>query len=130
MSKPTVPVRRLPVVLEAVPWFPGDNVAGVDECCDEHPIGFIRTLEGMQSIQPGYWVLTGMAGEHWGVAPEVFAETYDVLRWCPQHSKGCMELAGHKSDGIWHTYQTEEEGRADLKAGWLARNPGKDYPDV
>ena len=110
--KPTVPVRRLPTVLEAVPWLPGDNVPGVTEvvcdvgCCP--PVrGLIETLEGDMYIQPGYWVITGVDGEQWGVRPDIFHKTYEFVQ---PTAEQCCEV----NDG----YECPNPTQHFLKTDW------------
>jgi hypothetical protein len=40
----------------------------------------IETLEGTMKASPGDYILRGVRGEMWPVKPEIFEETYDVLR--------------------------------------------------
>lgn len=36
----------------------------------------IPTLEGMMELEPGYWIATGVGGEHWAIANDIFKKTY------------------------------------------------------
>lgn len=37
---------------------------------------FIDTLEGRMRLSIGDWIATGVNGEHWAIADDVFKETY------------------------------------------------------
>lgn len=37
----------------------------------------IATLEGTMIADPGDWIITGVAGEHYPCKPEIFAATYE-----------------------------------------------------
>lgn len=72
--------RKKPVVIEAVE-FTRDMAsgraplpAGVEKVGSAH---FIKTLEGWLSVQVGCWVITGVNGEHYPCAPDIFAATYE-----------------------------------------------------
>ena len=86
-----IEVRRRPLVFEAEQWFPGTKVEGVfgefanDGFCCPFDGALIKTLEGTFTIKSGYWVVTGIAGEQWGVAPEIFWKTYERL----EEDEGC-----------------------------------------
>ncbi|MFT8412317.1 MAG: hypothetical protein ABF743_10140 [Schleiferilactobacillus perolens] len=41
--------------------------------------GHIKTLEGTLVIHAGDWIATGVNGEHWPIADEVFRKTYEQL---------------------------------------------------
>jgi hypothetical protein len=61
------------VVVEAVQWFkPGDHPAVVMESGS----GFIDTPEGRLRVEPGDWVITGIAGENYPCKPDVFRKLY------------------------------------------------------
>lgn len=85
--------RKKPIVIEAVQWFkdgdhPSVNVALFplpvknDKCfiCGKStPHGKIQTLEGQFHVCPGDWIVTGVAGEHYPVKPDIFAKTYEPV---------------------------------------------------
>lgn len=74
-------VRRLPIVLDAEEWRPGREIVGVTEmgCCEKHLRGFIQTLEGLMTVSPGDFIITGRAGEKWAIKPKNFWETYEKV---------------------------------------------------
>ena len=67
---------KKPVVVEAVQWFRhGDHPAVHAESADDS-FGFIDTLEGRLRVEPGDWVITGVAGENYPVKPDIFDRLY------------------------------------------------------
>ncbi|MFD1441211.1 hypothetical protein [Lacticaseibacillus hegangensis] len=44
----------------------------------------INTLEGQLTVQPGDWIATGVNGEHWPIADDIFKKTYAELPVIPQ----------------------------------------------
>ncbi|MCT3304354.1 hypothetical protein C6Y11_03585 [Lactiplantibacillus pentosus] len=57
----------------------------------------VKTLEGDLKVKPGYWIVTGVNGERWPIADDVFKNTYAEL---PVINKGIahwIELT--KQDG-------------------------------
>jgi hypothetical protein len=70
--------RKRPVIVNAEQWFPGTTVEGVVERANGAH-GYIETLEGEYTVDPGDWVITGVAGEKYPCKPEIFAATYDPV---------------------------------------------------
>ena len=67
---------KKPVAIEAVQWFKhGDHPAVVAEP-GNNAAGFIDTPEGRLKVEPGDWVITGIAGENYPCKPEIFAQLY------------------------------------------------------
>lgn len=65
------------MVVEAVQWFRhGDHPAVIAEPEDEST-GYIDTPEGRLRVEPGDWVITGIAGESYPCKDEVFAQLYE-----------------------------------------------------
>ncbi|MGI9413910.1 MAG: hypothetical protein ACR2PM_09580 [Hyphomicrobiales bacterium] len=73
--------QKKPVVIDAVQWFPGKPVDGVDERrADGKPsqtVGVIKTLEGDMIARPGDWIVTGIEGEKYPVKDDIFKKTYE-----------------------------------------------------
>ena len=44
----------------------------------------INTLEGQLTVKPGDWIATGVNGEHWPIADDIFRKTYAELPVIPQ----------------------------------------------
>jgi hypothetical protein len=74
--------RKKPVVIEAVQWFKdGDHPAvfihrGASQVWVDGR-AYIETLEGRHLVQPGDWIITGVAGEHYPCKPDIFEATYE-----------------------------------------------------
>lgn len=63
------------VAVDAVQWFKaGDHPAVLAEAGDS--AGHIDTPEGRLRVEPGDWVITGVAGEHYPCKPEIFEQLY------------------------------------------------------
>lgn len=84
--------RKRPVVVSAVQWT-GGNLAEVEAFlgadfagwrnCTVPPVLLIRTLENPDDpfqAPAGWWVLEGVAGEHYACEPGIFAQTYEAPR--------------------------------------------------
>ena len=69
--------RKLPVVVEAVQWFKdGDSPKVIDHA------GFpaVVTDHGEVAVSPGDWIITGVKGESYPCAPDVFDLTYEPIQ--------------------------------------------------
>lgn len=91
--------RKKPVIVEAWRWRPGAQqepeppwiseairagacVAGGIVLDPDPPIGapaLIYTLEGVQVLHPGDWIIRGVAGELYGCRNDIFEATYESL---------------------------------------------------
>ncbi|MFH1559803.1 MAG: hypothetical protein ABID84_00075 [Chloroflexota bacterium] len=76
--------RKLPVVVEAVQWWPGDQVEGVvegtyqDGPFEGRKFAVIVTLEGEHMVSPGDFIITGVKGERYPCKPDIFDATYEL----------------------------------------------------
>jgi hypothetical protein len=69
--------RKKPVVVEAVQWFKmGDHPAVI---YNHNSVPTIRTLEGEMFVPPGYYIITGVKGEHYPCKPDIFEMTYELV---------------------------------------------------
>ena len=48
------------------PWFPEDGGTG-----------YLNTKEGPMRVHKGDWIATGVEGEHWVIADDIFHKTYE-----------------------------------------------------
>jgi len=78
--------RKKPIFVEAYRWYPGMETGGVvyegvykDGPREGAPFAQIQTLEGNHLIAPGYWVIKGIKGEHYGCEPDIFEATYEAV---------------------------------------------------
>ncbi|AQY71819.1 hypothetical protein BWL06_12480 [Lactiplantibacillus plantarum] len=63
----------------------------------------IKTLEGNMKIKDNDWIATGVNGEHWPIADDVFKQTYAELPVIPE------EVA----------YVIKQAKKGDYKLGWV-----------
>jgi hypothetical protein len=64
------------VVVDAEQWFkPGDHPAVVCEA-GRQDLGYVDTPEGRLRVDPGDWIITGIAGEHYPCKPDIFDKLY------------------------------------------------------
>lgn len=75
--------RKKPIVIEAEQWFPGKEIAGVENNWNNDPrmsgSYTIRTLEGHLNVSPGDWIITGVKGEKYPCKPDIFEATYEKV---------------------------------------------------
>jgi hypothetical protein len=64
------------IVVDAEQWFKhGDHPAVLAEPGDDG-VGYIDTPEGRLRVEPGDWIITGVAGENYPCKPDIFAQLY------------------------------------------------------
>jgi hypothetical protein len=68
--------QKKPVVVEAVQWFTHGDHPAVFADSESDAFGYIDTPEGRLTVQPGDWVITGVAGEHYPCKPDIFEKLY------------------------------------------------------
>ena len=64
------------VVLEAVQWFKHGDHAAVLAGSAGDAIGYIDTPEGRLRVDPGDWIITGIARESYPCKPDIFEQLY------------------------------------------------------
>ena len=68
---------------EVVRYFRHPDVPGSKVCskCAQtmHLHGWIDTLEDGHNVCPGDWIITGIAGEHYPLNPDIFEATYEKV---------------------------------------------------
>lgn len=75
--------RKRPIVIEATQWFPQYGVEGVELCNGDvskgelPEYGKIQTLEGVMTVSPGDFIITGVKGERYPCKPDIFNLTYE-----------------------------------------------------
>ena len=83
-----MPLYRKKVFVEAVQWFPGTSIEGVEEFIsneDKMPVmGRIKTIEDYKQsfhfVVPGSYICIGVKGEKWAVDKEIFESTYELVK--------------------------------------------------
>ncbi|MEK2460703.1 DUF1642 domain-containing protein [Lactiplantibacillus plantarum] len=88
----------------------------VDNMC------FIPTLEGQMKINLHDWIATGVNGEHWAIANDVFKKTYAELPVIPKAVADWIEKCKHDgtSVGDMLCYERQPEKVRD----WIELTPG------
>lgn len=64
------------VVVEAVQWFKHGDHPAVTAGSGHDGNGYIDTPEGRLRVDPGDWIITGVAGENYPCKPKVFERLY------------------------------------------------------
>jgi hypothetical protein len=64
------------VVVEAVQWFKHGDHPAVTAEKGHDGIGYVDTPEGRLKVEPGDWIITGIAGENYPCKPDVFRRLY------------------------------------------------------
>lgn len=67
----------------------------------------VKTLEGDLKVNPGDWIATGVNGEHWPIADDVFKKTYAELPVIPKAVAAWINKCKH--DGIAIASAMDEE---------------------
>ena len=65
------------MVVDAVQWFKHGDHPGVTADPANNGLGYIETLEGRLRVQPGDWIITGIAGETYPCKAEIFDQLYE-----------------------------------------------------
>jgi len=66
------------MVVDAVQWFKHGDHDAVLADPDKEDFGFIDTLEGRLRVEPGDWIITGIAGETYPCKPAIFDQLYEA----------------------------------------------------
>ncbi len=45
-------------------------------------VPYLSTKEGKMIIKKGAWIATGIDGEHWPIANDIFRRTYEEVKHC------------------------------------------------
>jgi hypothetical protein len=68
--------RKKSVVVEAVQWFKHGDHAAVLAGPAADASGYVETPEGRLRVEPGDWIITGIAGENYPCKPGIFQRLY------------------------------------------------------
>lgn len=73
--------RKKPIIIEAEQWFPGKKIEGVGnvEGGKGPDFAFVNTLEGIMTVKPGDYIITGFKGEKYPCKPDIFEATYEKV---------------------------------------------------
>ena len=82
--------RKKPVVIDAVKWS-GNNLNEILDFMkdkqpnyyedDEKKLLTIQTLEGNMIASVGDYIIKGVQGEFYPCKPDIFEQTYEVVKW-------------------------------------------------
>ena len=61
---------------------------------------YMKTLEGRLRVKLGNWIATGVNGEHWSIADDVFQKTYAELPMIPREVADYIQKAKRGTWGI------------------------------
>jgi hypothetical protein len=76
------------VAVDAVQWLKnGDHPAVIADPADRQA-GYIDTPEGRLKVEPGDWIITGIAGENYPCKPDIFDQLYTRADQPPSMDKG------------------------------------------
>ncbi|MCV3330065.1 DUF1642 domain-containing protein [Pediococcus pentosaceus] len=111
--------------LERVPWTTSEkleNMLSILKTGEPKPDWRIKTIEGDMKINPGDWIATGVEGEHWAIADDVFKKTYAELPVIPKMYADTIEefKANHYrlnemfDEWDWNYYEQELIARSWL----------------
>jgi hypothetical protein len=64
------------LVVEAVQWFKHGDHPAVTTDSGRDTNGYVDTPEGRLRVEPGDWIITGVAGENYPCKPDVFERLY------------------------------------------------------
>lgn len=62
---------------------------------------YLETLEGSLAVKNGYWIATGVNGEHWPIADDVFKKTYAGLPVIPNYVAEYIDYMKSSYRDIW-----------------------------
>ncbi len=90
---------------------------------------FIQTLEGSLHVHIGDWIATGIKGEHWVIAADIFKRTYRELTVIPEAVGDFIEkFSGGETDLDTINVATAIDAAinwgesTDLVADWIGKN--------
>lgn len=72
---------------------------------------YVKTLKGELKVKPGDWIATGVNGEHWPIAEDVFKKTYAELPVVPDYVAKYINYRKSSRCSIWdamHDYFRED----------------------
>lgn len=73
--------RKRPPIIEAVQWFPGVVIEGVEEVGTNHgrPRGMIERGSRQVFAEPGDWIVQEATGDKYPVTARLFEALYEPL---------------------------------------------------
>ncbi|KZU36411.1 Phage protein [Lactiplantibacillus plantarum] len=83
---------------------------------------YLETLEGSLAVKNGYWIATGVNGEHWPVLDDIFKKTYAELPVVPKAVADWIEKCKHDGTSVGDMLCSER--RPEKMRDWMALTPG------
>ena len=65
------------VAVEAIQWFRHGDHPAVLAGSAGSVTGYVDTPEGRLRVEPGDWIITGIAGENYPCKPDIFGQLYE-----------------------------------------------------
>ncbi len=81
----------------------------------------VKTLEGDLKVNPGDWIATGVNGEHWAIADDVFKKTYKELPVIPKKVAEYLETSKQELATLFDAFD-ESMNYLNEESGWIANN--------
>jgi len=83
----------------------------------------IKTLEGELKVKPGDWIATGLNGEHWAIADDVFKKTYAELPVVPKYVAEYINMLKNSTDVVTASIGALEYGWGEIELiNWIDEN--------
>ena len=82
----------------------------------------LETLEGWLGVNIHDWIATGVNGEHWPIADDVFKKTYAELPVIPKVASDWIEKCKHDGTSVGDMLCSER--RPEKMRDWMALTPG------
>lgn len=93
---------------------------------DYHTGSFvITTLEGDMRVIDGDWIATGVSGEHWPIADDVFRKTYAELPAVPKEVAEYLEMCKQTDVSLYYAIHGIEFNMSDPWSpviNWMAQH--------
>ncbi|QAR36908.1 DUF1642 domain-containing protein [Lactiplantibacillus plantarum] len=83
---------------------------------------YLETLEGSMLVSNGYWIATGVNGEHWAIADDVFKKTYAELPVIPRMWADTIEefkANRYRLDEIFTEWDWNYDEQELIARAWL-----------
>lgn len=83
----------------------------------------INTLEGDMVLGVGDWIATGVNGEHWPIADDIFKKTYAELPVVPKYVAEYINMLKNSTDVVTASIGALEYGWGEIELiNWIDEN--------
>lgn len=84
---------------------------------------YLETLEGSMIVSNGYWIATGVNGEHWPIADDIFNKTYAELPVIPKYVADYIDMLKNSTDVVTASIGALEYGWGEIELiNWIDEN--------